>query len=61
MKPVIFLEINWLENLKAQHKRPSSVRPGTGNAERYVAMNKTLNSRIKEINRMIVTGEAVYK
>jgi hypothetical protein len=60
-KPIILLEIDWEQNLRAQHKRPSSIKPGTGNAERYTRLNKTLASRIKEIKRMIVSGEASYK
>ena len=60
-KPVILLEVDWEQNLRAAHVRPKKVQPGTANAVRWATFTSTLNSRIKEIRAMVVRGEAVYK
>ena len=53
IKPIIFLEVDWEENLKRLMRSKKSV-------ELY-KHEVTLPQRIKTINNMILTGEAVYK
>ena len=57
---MITLEINWEQNLREAHQ--GALRSRTGN-DRVMAGNLTrsLNARIKEINKMIAAGTAVYK
>ena len=55
------LEIDWEQNLRAMHKRPSSIKPGTSAGVWHKGFTSTLNSRIKEIRKMIASGEASYK
>ena len=60
-KPIIILEVDWEEKLREYHKRPSSVKPGTGNAIHWATYTKTLNARIKEVRKLVAEGLAVYK
>ena len=54
---MIALEINWEQELKKAHQG----RFFTGPAENIPALKRSLNSRIKEINKMIAAGTAVYR
>ena len=56
---MILLEIDWEQNLRARHKRIHPV--GRNNDFQRALLRKSLTSRIKEIKRMIVSGEARYK
>ena len=57
---MILLEINWEQNLREAHQ--GALRSRSGN-DRVMAGNLTrsLNARIKEINKMILAGTAVYR
>ena len=57
---MITLEINWEQNLREMHQ--GALRSRSGN-DRVMAGNLTrsLNTRIKEINKMILAGTAVYR
>ncbi len=54
-KPIIHLELNWEQELTRQFKQ-SPYR------EVFRKLNElSLQKRIKEINKLIASGEAVYK
>ena len=57
---MITLEINWEQNLREMHQGALKARSGN---DRVMAGNLTrsLNARIKEINKMILAGTAVYR
>ena len=57
---MITLDINWEQNLRNAHQGALKARSGN---DRVMAGNLTrsLNARIKEINKMILAGAAVYK
>ena len=57
---MITLEINWEQNLREAHQGALKARSGN---DRVMAGNLTrsLNARIKEINKMILAGTAVYR
>jgi len=59
MIPYLLLEIDWEQNLRAMHKRIPPV--GTDNYFNRARLAKDLNSRIKEVKKLIVSGEAAYK
>ena len=54
------LEINWEQNLREAHQGALKTRSGN---DRVMAGNlrRSLNTRIKEINKMIAAGTAVYR
>ena len=57
---MITLEINWEQNLREAHQGALKTRSGNN---RVMAGNlrRSLNTRIKEINKMILAGTAVYR
>ena len=57
---MITLEINWEQNLREAHQGALKTRSGN---DRVMAGNlrRSLNTRIKEINKMIAAGTAVYR
>lgn len=64
MKPIILLEVDWEQELRSAHnlpKRRDWEKMGFWTQKAIKDARKTLNSRIKEIKRMIVAGEARYK
>lgn len=65
---MILLDINWEENLRKAHAiKLSGFGHNWGNlgAEEWrrtaKQLKSSLNSRIKEINRLIKLGQAIYK
>ncbi len=59
MKPTILLEVDWEQNLRVRHTRIHPV--GTDNDFNRARLAKDLTSRIKEVKKLIVSGEAAYK
>ena len=57
---MITLDIDWEQNLRNAHQGALKARSGN---DRVMAGNLTrsLNARVKEINKMILAGTAVYR
>ena len=57
---MITLDINWEQNLRNAHQGALKTRSGN---DRVMAGNlrRSLNTRIKEIDKMILAGTAVYR
>ena len=57
---MITLDINWEQNLRNAHQGALKSRSGN-DREMARRLTSSLNARIKEINKMIAAGTAVYR
>jgi len=60
-KQFLILDIDWENNLREAHNPKHAKHLRGDNRIRFMSFRKSLNSRIKEINSLILSGYATYK